>query len=381
MFEILLVDDYEMNVEILEAYLKKSKLPLNMHKAYDGKSALEILAKQKMDIVLLDVMLPDISGIEICKIIKKKDPNLPVVLITALKDRKNLHDGLLAEADEYLTKPVDSNELILRLKNLLTIRKLYVEKEERYQKLRKELGMAQMLQQSFLPKNEPNYQNLQIESVYMPCSFVGGDFYDYLPNEKGIGIFIADVKGKGIASAMVTATLKDNLQRLREEWARPDVLLRELNRALNEFFAHGMEDYFVTAFYGIVNASKEVVIYSNAGHCPPLLLGEEAVEIDTDGGFPLGLFAESRYELKVAEFPFGGQMFCYTDGIFELKLFGRDWHEVISVKELLDKVYPEGFGRDELEELKKEIRNNLNEDIDDDINYIALYNSGGKKND
>ena len=74
-------------------------------------------------------------------------------------------------------------------------------------------------------------------------------------------------------------------------------------------------------------------------------------------------------------------MFCYTDGIFELKLFGRDWHEVISVKELLDKVYPEGFGRDELEELKREIRNNLNEDIDDDINYIALYNSGGKKND
>ena len=55
MFEILLVDDYEMNVEILEAYLQKSKLPLNMHKAYDGKSALEILAKQKMDIVLLNI--------------------------------------------------------------------------------------------------------------------------------------------------------------------------------------------------------------------------------------------------------------------------------------------------------------------------------------
>ena len=163
MFKVMLVDDYEMNLEILEAYLRRSELPLEIYTAMDGQGAMRILHERSIDIALLDVMLPDISGIELCRVIKSMDPNIPVVLVTALKERQSLHDGLKAEADEYLTKPVDSGELVLRVKNLLTIRRLHLEQKERYQKLQEEMCMAQKLQRSFLPKSVPNYQNLSAD--------------------------------------------------------------------------------------------------------------------------------------------------------------------------------------------------------------------------
>ena len=115
MFEILLVDDYEMNVEILEAYLKKSKLPLNMHKAYDGKSALEILAKQKMDIVLLDVMLPLMDGFEVLKKLRETS-SLPVIMVTAREEERDKILGLETGADDYITKPFSVKELAARIK-------------------------------------------------------------------------------------------------------------------------------------------------------------------------------------------------------------------------------------------------------------------------
>lgn len=379
MFKVLIVDDYEMNIEILEAYLRRSQLDLEIFTALDGTEAQKILSTENIDIALLDVMLPDISGIELCRMIKQRDPNIPVILVTALKERQSLHDGLKAEADEYLTKPVDANELVLRLKNLLTIRKLHLEQQERYQKLQEELKMAQNLQRSFLPKEAPNYQNLRLESVYKPCGFIGGDFYDYLPNEKGLGIFIADVKGKGVASAMVTATIKDNLLRARDIWDQPEVLLQKLNVALADFFAQGMEDYFVTAFYAIVNAAKETISYSNAGHCPPILFADTPKELDSEVGFPLGMFADGVYTVKNEQFSLGSQLFCYTDGIFSLKLWGKAHEEMISLRELLEEVYPHGYTQKQLEELKIEINNGMVEELADDINYVALTNVGGMR--
>lgn len=380
MFKVMLVDDYEMNLEILEAYLRRSELPLEIYTAMDGQGAMRILHERSIDIALLDVMLPDISGIELCRVIKSMDPNIPVVLVTALKERQSLHDGLKAEADEYLTKPVDSGELVLRVKNLLTIRRLHLEQKERYQKLQEEMCMAQKLQRSFLPKSVPNYQNLEVECLYKPCGYIGGDFYDYLPTEKGLGVFIADVKGKGVASAMITAALKDNLLRAREVWDRPAVLLKTLNQALYDFFQNGMDDYFVTAFYGIVNAAKETIVYSSAGHCPPLLFSAEPKELDTESGFPLGMFGLGEYEEISTEFGAGSRLFCYTDGIFTLKLFDKARDDLISVRELLTEISPDGVKTEQLETLKMEINENASTDLADDINYVILTNKGGRKN-
>ena len=118
---VLLVDDYEVNLELLEAYLDLSGIPMNLYKAANCAEAYSWIERVNLDLVLLDVMLPDGSGYDVCRSMKATQQyrGIPVVLITALNDKESMLEGLKSGADEFLTKPVDSHELILRVLYLL----------------------------------------------------------------------------------------------------------------------------------------------------------------------------------------------------------------------------------------------------------------------
>jgi len=121
---ILIVDDIETNIKLLEAKLLNEYY--TVFKANSGKEALDILRKEKIDIVLLDVMMPEMDGFEVCKIIKA-DPettHIPVVMVTALSDIDDRIKGLEAGADEFLTKPINDTALFVRLKSLSRIKSL-----------------------------------------------------------------------------------------------------------------------------------------------------------------------------------------------------------------------------------------------------------------
>ena len=134
---VLIVDDEQKNLKLLEAYL----LPLgySILKASTGEECLEILNKEKVDIVLLDVMLPGRSGFEVCAQIKDNDKTkfLPVVMVTALKEKEDRLKGIDAGADDFLTKPVDRDEMKARVKSLLRIKDLNDKLEKSYGDLEK----------------------------------------------------------------------------------------------------------------------------------------------------------------------------------------------------------------------------------------------------
>ncbi|MBR6756417.1 MAG: response regulator, partial [Peptococcaceae bacterium] len=210
LIKVLLVDDYEVNLEILEAYLELSELPLKILKATNGAEAYQCIAENKLDLILLDVMLPDTDGYEICRMLKSNRAyqTIPVLMITALHDKESMLKGLAAGADEFLTKPVDKHELLLRVKNLLRLKMITNDLDARYQQLHKELLLATELQKTFLPQKLPNLMGVTLDVLYKPSSFIGGDFYDFLfIDEDHLGILICDVKGHGVASAMITATV------------------------------------------------------------------------------------------------------------------------------------------------------------------------------
>ena len=121
---ILLVDDHEVNLELLEAYLELSGIPMNIYKAYTCAEAYKCIEQVSLDLILLDVMLPDGSGYDVCRHLKgfRLYQNIPVIILTALNDKQSMLEGLKAGADEFLTKPVDSHELVLRVKNLLKMK-------------------------------------------------------------------------------------------------------------------------------------------------------------------------------------------------------------------------------------------------------------------
>lgn len=120
--KILIVDDMPENVELIEAYL--SLEPYDVITAYGGKEALQKLKEEKLDMILLDVMMPEITGYDVCKIVKN-DPEtqfIPVLMLTALSDIEYRIEGIEAGADDFLTKPINRLELKTRVKSLLRVK-------------------------------------------------------------------------------------------------------------------------------------------------------------------------------------------------------------------------------------------------------------------
>lgn len=124
---ILIVDDNEQNVELLQAYLES--LPCAIEVAYDGAQAIRMIEEardHKPDLVLLDVMMPRMSGFEVCRKLKE-DPAtraIPIMMVTALNELGDIERGVESGTDDFVTKPVNKLELLTRVKSLLRVRHL-----------------------------------------------------------------------------------------------------------------------------------------------------------------------------------------------------------------------------------------------------------------
>ena len=121
---ILVVDDNQQNLELLQAYLED--MDCETVPAYDGPQALKIIANQPPDLVLLDVMMPRMSGFEVCKRIKNdpKTTDIPVIMVTALNEFGDIERGIDSGTDDFISKPVNKLELLTRVKTMLKLKHL-----------------------------------------------------------------------------------------------------------------------------------------------------------------------------------------------------------------------------------------------------------------
>jgi len=121
---ILVVDDNEQNLELLQAYL--DELPCRIVTAADGIEAMQIVEREPIDLILLDVMMPRMSGFEVCKKLKSSPGtrSIPVIMVTALNELGDIERGVESGTDDFLSKPVKKLELVTRVKSLLRVRHL-----------------------------------------------------------------------------------------------------------------------------------------------------------------------------------------------------------------------------------------------------------------
>ncbi|UGV40521.1 response regulator [Methanococcoides orientis] len=183
--KILVVDDNQKILELMEAYLTSDYEVLT---AYNGKEGLDIIKKEDIDLVLIDIMMPDIEGYEVCNILKN-DPRtqfIPVIIVSALSNRKDRIKGFEAGADEFLTKPVDQLELKTRIRSLLKIKELNEKNESERNLARNYLNIAGVMITVFGTDRKIQLMNKKGCEI-IGCrdgSLIGADFYETLVPER-----------------------------------------------------------------------------------------------------------------------------------------------------------------------------------------------------
>ncbi len=206
------------------------------------------------------------------------------------------------------------------------------------EKMKKEMGLANAIQQQILPHEPPDFAPLRVTSHYRPVSEVGGDFYDYIFFEDGekLGIFLCDVVGHGIPAALICSIIKNLLLSGRAEQQSPAHFLDHLNQQTCGLVGGN----FFTAFYAVFDRSDMVLTYARGGHTPPRLLREGQVYRLDSPGHILGVFADSNFSQTQVQLQPGDRIVVYSDGFieeqnpegeyFEDTLNHEDWKAMIS---------------------------------------------------
>src|SRR6185312_6148332 len=157
-----------------------------------------------------------------------------------------------------------------------------------------QLEIARQVQLQLLPAKDPQLEGFDISAYNFPTEEVSGDYYDWVRiYEDQIGVVIAYVSGKGVPAAILMAFLRASLRAASHIGYATHISMAKVNYLLWESIERNQ---FVTAFYGILDASNRTLSYSNAGHNPPLLLKADGQsKFLTQGAVPLGMFRETRY--------------------------------------------------------------------------------------
>lgn len=183
-------------------------------------------------------------------------------------------------------------------------------------RLEGQLEVARQVQLELLPPADPHLEGFDISAYNFPTEEVSGDYYDWVRiYEDQIGIVIADVSGKGVPAALLMAFLRASLRAATHIGYAPHISMSKVNYLLWESIERNQ---FVTAFYGVLDASNKTLAYSNAGHNPPLMMDADGSSRFIErGGLPLGMFRDTRYYEYYLSLEPGQTLVTYTDGVTE----------------------------------------------------------------
>ena len=322
-YRILVVDD-EPDLEPLMLQRMRRDIRSGRYKfvfAQNGVEALEKLRQENdIDMVLSDINMPQMDGLTLLEQIPKVDPNIRSVIISAYGDMKNIRTAMNRGAFDFVTKPVDFEDLQVTidrtLRNMAEWREA-LQSRDRLVALQNELDVARGMQQSILPTQFPKDPSYAVYGKMQPARNVGGDFFDvmYL-NDGRVGLAVADVSDKGVPAALFMMSSRTLLKGAAIGVGLPGEVLREVNDLLIEDNEGGM---FVTLLYAVYDPSSRELTYANGGHNTPLVVhpdGTSALFPLTDG-IALGIAPDLSYKQNTVTLSPGDSVIFYTDGVTE----------------------------------------------------------------
>lgn len=323
---IIIVDDNATNQMIITTILSKEgysnlRIASSASELYDMLYLdKESVAEEPVDLILMDMMMPEIDGLEACRRIQREERyrDVPIIFVTAVGDSNKLAEALDAGATDYVIKPINKMELLARIRSALRLKYEKDWRIEQDKRIRYELELAKQVQRSVLSQPIED-ENIRIEAAYEPSYELAGDYYAWFQiDHNRYGIILLDVMGHGISSSLVcmfiSSVLKDMIMRISD----PQEVIMELNRYMGRLYrADELVNYYFTAIFVLVNTRSQIIEYVNAGHPPGIVIvGNEANSI-MPGGPAIGLFEDINIRKGIIPYQDGATIMLYTDGLLD----------------------------------------------------------------
>ncbi len=322
MFQILVIDDDTAVQELLRRTLKKQGYEVTV--ASNGEDGIAEAQKLRPALIICDWIMPRLTGIDVCRRVKA-DPDLSTTqffLLTSLGSIADRVKGLDAGADDFISKPIELNELQARVRAGLRLHQLSRDLKIAKQLLEAELAEAAEYVQSLLP--DPMVEPVSIESKFIPSRQLGGDCFDYnWLDSNYLAIYLLDVAGHGLRAALPSVAVL-NLLRSRAipniDYYKPSDVLRSLNTTFQMSYQN---DKYFTIWYGVYNRITRTLVYASAGHPPAVLISQSPtsqakVQQLRTPGMPVGMFPDARYIDNSCDVEDFSTLYIFSDGVYEI---------------------------------------------------------------
>ncbi len=320
--KILVVDDSATIRNVISAVLGESGVQQIMQ-AEDGRDALNKLAEFTPDLVILDIAMPNMDGLEFCEYLRNSQMSVrevPIIVMTGMNKVDERMRALRVGVSSILYKPIDPEALLDRVYMHLQESRLIGKIKRGEESTGEDLQIAAKMQEILLPSAEiiaecNEKYKLAINSIYRPSEVFGGDYWLVKPiNDDLVAVFMADFSGHGVSSAVYTFRVHKFLREYVCYYQSPLEVLEELNRAVHSMFPVGK---YLTCVLGFIDIKNNTLTYSAAGHPPMLLVDGENVQNLDCSGFPLGPYADAVYDNKVVSFGAKSMLIAYSDALIE----------------------------------------------------------------
>ena len=334
MQRIVVIDDSANDLQVTRRFLERKGFVVSA--ATSGEEGLALARAITPDAFVVDYRMPGMDGFEVTRQVKA-DPELrtiPVLMLTGSDSAQNVVDGLGAGADDFVTKGVDTEILLARLRALLRVKAYQDQLRTLNQQITRDLQIARRVQEALVPPALFRAPRVEIRSAYMPSETLSGDFYDYFLLDDQMYIFVADVSGHGLPAAILVSLLKSYIHTEADTRTK----LSDFMARLNDFlFSVSLPTQFATAQLFRVDPSGHMV-FANAAHPPFLFLqksnGKTVVHEAPGhllGAMPSMVFDEHRLHVSP-----GDMLFVYTDGLTDRRNAAGEFYSLDRIVALMD---------------------------------------------
>lgn len=378
---ILIVDDHPDNRDVLAKRLTRQGHRTSQ--AGHGREALEFLAREPCDLILLDVMMPEMDGFTALGRIKA-DPQLrhiPVIMISALDEIENVVRCIESGAEDFLPKPFNPTLLRARIgaslekKNFRDQEQAYLRRiEETQKRLEDELQEAAKYVTSILPP--PMEAPFRITWAYDPSTELGGDSFGYhWIDDTHFAIYLLDVCGHGVGAALLSVAAINVIR----SGSLPDIDFLDPGQVLgglnDAFQMERHNNMYFTIWYGVYDTAARTLRHASGGHPPAILLkpeaGKDALEQLLSPGMLIGGMPDMTYQSASCPVPPGSRLFVYCDGAYEIKR--PDGSMIEFDEDFLPFLLTHGRSPTLPDDVLAWIRTiHTGQDLDDDYSFVAM---------